>query len=136
METETEHRIRYYEAAKDSAMLATWARAHGSRFEPHLCPPLGLVIQAAGEDVACLFLHLSPAAGVGFIDSLLARPGRTMAQSAAAFAHGLRALREVAARHGTGVLLAHAPEGLARFATPMGFLRGAQGLVQLWTLTH
>jgi len=128
--------LRMFDKEKDHALLAEWCDAHGESVTPAaLLPPLGVIVQADGEDAAALFVYYALSAGVAFIDGAATRPKTSLKDMIAYFDFAIGFLRQEAQRDGYAVLVAQVRPSVARCLSRMGFYTQEEGMVRMFMPT-
>lgn len=134
--TEPVPQLRMFERERDYPTMVEWCDAHGTQAAPAaLLPPLGVVVERAGKDVAMLFLYFSLSCPVAFIDGAVTAPKTPVRQTVEALGTAYGYLKNEANVNGYSVMLAHVSPAFAKFMGRYGFNIQQEGMVRMFALT-
>lgn len=124
--------VRQYEGGADYHMVNGWQRAHGSGPLPEvMLPPDGFIAQEDGQDVAAAWVYFATGIGVGHVESLVTKPGLSLAQARAAIKTLVDFIWMHAGENNYGALIFHCVPAAARIADYLGLTVASKGLVTL-----
>lgn len=104
----------------DKPTAAAWWRGE-SAFCPAALPPIGCVCEDDSGPVGMAWVHLSASVGVGFVESLVMRPGIGLRIARACGAALMAGLEAAAKALGYGLLVAYSLPGCARVLRGLGW---------------
>lgn len=115
-------RVRAFgEKVGDYQMIVEWQAGHGRPAVPEtILPPLALIAERDGVEVAFAALYQSYGIGVAFLEWITTRPGTSLADMRTGVCHIIGAM-EACTRGTHGLILGHCEAGLAREARVAGF---------------
>lgn len=112
---------RFGEKVGDYQMIVGWQVGHGKPAVPEtILPPLALIAERDGVEVAFAALYQSYGIGVAFLEWITTRPGTSLSDMRTAVTHIIHAMEECT-RGTHGLILGHCEEALAREARVAGF---------------
>jgi len=106
---------QYGEGVGDFQMVSGWLKGHDEedRFTEVFLPPVGVIVEDAGEPVAVCWMYLAAGIGVGFIEWPITRPGLGLKRAKAALGAAFGALELIAKQHDYSLLVATTSKPLA-----------------------
>ena len=124
--------VRQYEGGADYHMVNEWQRAHGSGpLSEVLLPPDGFISQEDGQDVAAAWVYFATGIGVGHVESLVTKPGLSLAQARIAIKTLVDFIWMHANQNNYGALIFHCVPAASRMADYLGLNVVSKGLVTL-----
>lgn len=91
----------YGQKVGDYQLVNEWWRRHNDSDLPEtLLPPLGVIVEQAGEPLGALWCYESFGIGVAFLEWPCSKPGLTSKQATEVFRYAVEACIQVAKSHG------------------------------------
>lgn len=119
---------------EDYPMICQWALAHGKGFVmpplEHL-PTIGQIAFREDGDLAAIWLYLTMATPVCFLEHGVTRPGISLKTAKEAFISMEKCLKEVAASLGYQVMISHCSPGMARVVKAQGWVTANENITTL-----
>lgn len=121
----------YGEKPGDWQVVSSWWEGRGNHiFAETVLPPLGVLVEKAGEPIAAAWCYESFGIGVAFLEFPCTKPGLSPFVSAAALAKAEATIASVLQQRGRHkLLIGHTRPHIAAAMQRIGYVKAAENLV-------